>query len=98
MDSDGNLYVGGNGHSTGGTSSALDQSIRFIDYNTGYVTTFAGGQYAGFTNGEFAIPSYAGGINNTISGNSSPVRFSAPTGGLPLTKTGRYMYWTGQIT
>ena len=78
MDSDGNLYVGGNGHGTG-ISSALDQSIRFIDYNTGYVTTFAGAQYSGFTNGEFAISSYAG-FNNTTSGDLSPVRFSAPTG------------------
>jgi len=78
IDNDGNLYVGGNGNGAASTSAA-DQSVRFIDANTGYVTTFAGGQYAGFTNGEYSIPSYAG-INTTTSNYSSPARFSAPTG------------------
>lgn len=78
MDPDGNLYVAGNGDSQA-SSSAQDQSIRFIDYNSGFVTTFAGNGSAGYTDGEFAIQSYAG-TNSATTMLPSSVRFSAPTG------------------
>lgn len=78
IDSEGNLYVAGNGNSTA-SSEAKDQSIRFINGKTGYVTTFAGSGNSGYLDGDFYIPSYEG-IDNTTSLPSSTARFSAPTG------------------
>lgn len=78
MDSSGNLYIAGNGTALA-EGSAKDQSIRFVDANTGAVTTFAGGGSSGYVNGDLYVPSFAG-FNNTEAGFTSPVMFRAPTG------------------
>ncbi|WP_343561716.1 IPT/TIG domain-containing protein [Sphingobacterium sp.] len=49
-DSQNNVYIAGNGTS-GGDSGSPDQSIRFVDNRTFNVSTFAGSNISGFTNG-----------------------------------------------
>ena len=50
LDSNDNIYVAGNG-TGGGSTSNPDQSIRFIQANTYQVSTFAGSNTAGNTDG-----------------------------------------------
>lgn len=50
IDSNDNIYVAGNG-TGGGSTSNPDQSIRLIQANTYQVSTFAGSNVAGSTDG-----------------------------------------------
>lgn len=70
---DGNILVAGNGTAEASAASA-DQSIRYIDQQTGMVTTFAGSGISGNTDSSFEVLSYAG-INSTI--ESLPAAFGA---------------------
>lgn len=70
---DGNILVAGNGTAEASLAS-VDQSIRYIDQQTGVVTTFAGSGISGNTDSSFEVLSYAG-INSTI--ESLPAAFGA---------------------
>ncbi len=70
---DGNILVAGNGTADASTANA-DQSIRYIDLQTGMVTTFAGSADSGNTDGSFEVLSY-GGVNSTI--ETLPAAFGA---------------------
>lgn len=68
VDSDGNLYVAGNGTWNTSTGSA-DQSIRYIEANTWLVKTFAGSSAAGYTDGIGEAAAFSGPNGITIDKN-----------------------------
>jgi uncharacterized glyoxalase superfamily protein PhnB len=70
---DGNILVAGNGTADASTANA-DQSIRYIDQQTGMVTTFAGSATSGDIDGSFEVLSY-GGVNSTM--ETLPIAFGA---------------------
>lgn len=68
-DDEDNLYVAGNGAGDGGYN--LDQSIRMIKAGTWDVTTLAGSDMSGFTNGIGAAATFSGPIGVAVDKNGT---------------------------
>lgn len=70
IDANNNFYVGENG-TWDGSPANPDQSIRFIDGKTFWVSTFAGSATAGFTNGVGKLASFNAPIGVTVDKNGT---------------------------
>lgn len=70
LDTDGNIYVAGNGTWDGGAYNP-DQSIRFIEAGTWNVSTYAGSGTAGYTDGLGESAAFSGPLGVAVDKNGT---------------------------